>query len=134
MDCAAIDNAGEEFMTEWLMIAFTFFVTIFTGCLAFITHKISKHTVASERAYVKMSHKPPGIIIEQEPSILVSNEPFIKLQISIEVKNSGRTPATVTDVILNNSILPKKETLPVIPKYHLKKDRSENKAFLVDND
>ena len=112
-------------MTDWLMIAFTAFVAVFTGFLTWITFRISKHTVASERAYVKMSHKPPGVIIDDLP--------LNPLEVTVEVKNLGKTPADVSEVYLTYSILPQEETLPAVPEYR-QKGQPQNRAFLATND
>lgn len=52
----------------------------------------------SERAYVKMSHAPPGLRkAEDQPGIYV---------IEVVVSNFGRTPAIVTDALIKKLPLP----------------------------
>jgi hypothetical protein len=79
---------------------------------------------AGERAYVKMSHNPPGIDIRPESGVFV---------ISIEIKNHGRTPATVSDVVLEPMILPTQQALPTVPTY-TRQGGSRICGFLVANE
>ena len=66
------------------------------------------HIPVAERAYVKMSHKSPGANFDPLKQTL---------SISIEVRNSGRTPAAVTKVFFAPVILPTDEALPSLPQY-----------------
>jgi len=71
--------------------------------------KQAESIVASDRAYVKMSHSPPGREVSPGPSS--------KYGVQIEVKNLGRTPATVTGMVLIPLVLPNTTSLPTIPDY-----------------
>jgi hypothetical protein len=77
--------------------------------------------VRSERAFVKMSHPPPGIRPEANTGLF---------WFEIEIKNFGRTPATVSDVLLNRLVLPKGDVLPAIPPYE-RQSGSIPRAFLA---
>ena len=56
----------------------------------------SEALMSAERAYVKMSHNLPGLHIEKENNLF---------EITIEIKNHGRTPTTVTDVVIDAKLL-----------------------------
>jgi hypothetical protein len=64
--------------------------------------------IGSERAFVKMSHPSPGIVPHADTGLF---------WFEIEIKNFGRTPATVSDVLLNRLVLPSGSALPDIPPY-----------------
>ncbi len=59
--------------------------------------------VASERAYVPMSHASPGIRINSERGFF---------EITVKVENCGRTPASVTNVELDVSLRAYEDLLP----------------------
>jgi hypothetical protein len=81
-------------------------VAAFTYFLYVATKTIWQHTQAVERAYVKLSHSAPGVrFIESE------------LQVTFEVRNTGHTPATVSDAIIKTLILSPGESLPSAPDY-----------------
>lgn len=100
-----------------------FVVAAFTGCLWWVSTKQWKATrdaaeaaleeatavKLAERAYLKMSHSPPGLRIPTDPLSL----PWVNM----EVKNIGNTPARVTAVILWRMILRETDPLPVVPPY-----------------
>jgi hypothetical protein len=83
----------------------------------------ASHTRTSERAYVKMSHTPPGVSFS-------SPDKFI---LQVQIKNSGQTPAQVTDAILKRMILSPDEELPGTPDY-TSDDLETTQAFLVAHD
>jgi len=78
-----------------------------------------------ERAYVKMSHHPPGLNIETASGMC---------WLSLHVKNFGHTPARVTDAHLTVKILPNNEPLPGKPVYERNLINEVYKVFLVTND
>lgn len=81
---------------------------------------------ASERAYVKMSHCPPGLYPAPAPhSIYV---------VKMRVKNFGQTPATVTDLLLTKKVLPRNERLPMVPDYSVRAAGESPNIFLVRED
>jgi hypothetical protein len=68
----------------------------------------SEAILRTERAYVKMSPMKPGIKFHP------SGQGF---EIALEIKNWGRTPATVTDAVVNELVLSMREVLPEVPRY-----------------
>jgi hypothetical protein len=89
------------------------------------TQKMLAQTGTVERAYVKLSHEPPGVIFERMD---------MTIHVKLRVKNFGRTPAHVTDVILTPVILPSGERLPAVPSYRGTEAYPATRAFLVAND
>jgi hypothetical protein len=78
-----------------------------------------------ERAYVKISHPPPGI------RQLNSNGSF---SLTFSIKNYGRTPARVTDFVIKTIVLRKGDSLPSEPDYTVRREDSKPQAFLVSDD
>lgn len=79
-------------ITDSLLAVFSSLLVVFTGLLWFATKRVYKHTAASERAYVTISHhSPPGLDIDVAAGTA---------RVLVKVRNSGRTPAYVTDVVL----------------------------------
>ena len=76
----------------------------------------------SERAYVTISHKPPGLDLDEKPGFA---------NFTIEVKNHGRTPATVTDVLIHLDRFTKENPAPDQPIYRTYESRMKVGAFLV---
>jgi hypothetical protein len=108
------------------IIAFAALVTAaFTGTLYWNARNQLIHGQRVERAYVKLSHPPPGI----EPQL---GTDLVRLQIS--VKNFGRTPAQITDIVLNPLVLSGNQPLPREPVYTRRDGGQAQKAFLVAND
>jgi hypothetical protein len=98
---------------------------ILTGALVLATIRIYKHSAASERAYIKMSHASPGVDFDGvKPAV----------RISIEVKNFGRTPARLLDTIFKYKILPSGISLPEQPDYSGGQCAKLATAFLVTDD
>ena len=73
----------------------TIVIAGFTGTLWKINRDQLKHGRRVERAYVKMSHNAPGILFGKD----------WRVDISVDVKNFGRTPARITDVLLSTMII-----------------------------
>jgi hypothetical protein len=89
----------------------------------------AKTAVAAERAYVTIAHMSPGLDIQKDEKGASWG------WVTVRVKNFGRTPARVTDVLLKPIILPKDEILPDIPNYARKREtRKIPKGFIVSND
>lgn len=89
------------------------------------TERMSENVVVSERAYVKMSHIPPGLKFINGGDLC---------HVTIEVRNSGRTPAKITDILLKPQILDNGEMLPEKPDYRRSRQERIHKGFLVAND
>ena len=84
----------------------------------------SEAIIRAERAYVTMSHNAPGIFISEDR----------RVEISVDVKNFGRTPARITDVLLSTMIIERNQTLPSRPIYTLPANKVLPTAFLVAGD
>lgn len=76
----------------------------------------------AERAYVKLSHVPPGVRIKQDANYG---------EVQIEVKNHGRTPAAVTDVIIDAKLLDHGVPLPQPFPFRTEAREAFPNAFLV---
>ena len=124
------DIAGGEETTSngWLVVVsgiiafFTSVLAVSTIGLWYHTHRIAKHTANSERAYVTMSHEPPGL------NVTIKREHAV---VTIEIKNYGRTPATVTDLLLQLDRFGEDNPAPDKPKYRTDAPRTNVGAFLV---
>jgi len=132
---------GSEFwnvkVTDVATVIVTVVLVIVTALLARYTARLwraTKDLVAESgdtarkelRAYVKMSHSPPGLTFE------TSNGVF---RITIQVKNFGRTPARITNSLIKHLILSSNGLLPDIPDYGRDTATSEGlTAFLVAGD
>ncbi len=68
----------------------------------------AQHTRAVERAYVKLSHVPPGLGAENEEG---------QFSVQVSVKNFGTTPAKVTDILVKPVVVPNNQSLPKRPDY-----------------
>jgi hypothetical protein len=109
-------------------------IALFTFVLAFSTIglwivtwrsgvKQTRDTRDIERAYVKMSHYPPGAMFGTGPSV----------DTQIEIKNFGNTPARITNVVVNAWVSPKGKPLPEQVTYKPISGPVPG-AFLVSND
>ena len=120
---------------EWEPI-WVFFTALFTGVLAWSTIKLwgatkemgdrSDRAIRTvERAYVKMSHIHPGLRPTEMAGVYL---------ITVEVRNFGHTPATITGAVLKHVVLRTGTSLPAEPDYTPDPDWQQPKAFLVTND
>lgn len=87
--------------------------------------KTAKNMEVAERAYVKMSHTEPGMLIHE-------NETVRMCDVTVKVENCGKTPATVTDVRLNAALLEWGAPLPETPNYG--QEYPHGAPFLVPGD
>jgi hypothetical protein len=124
----------------------TIVIAAFTFILALATIKLWRETknagrvalktaeslVLSERAYVKMSHLSKGLVSIDLPDEI--NKTRKGYRIMIQVKNFGRTPATITDVVLTKRVLDIDGILPLKPEYDRPLDAVGVFAFLVCDD
>ena len=83
----------------------------------------AKSYIKSERAFVKISHFPPGIIFFSAR----------RSAVQVKVENFGRTPARVTDVVLTFKAYPNTSDLPTEPDYTGARPVL-SQAFLVTGD
>lgn len=102
-------------------------IAIFTLTLWRSTERAGEHFRVTERAYVKLSHTPPGAQFTTD-----LGQPAVVVQ--LQVKNFGHTPAYVTDVYLDVRILEEDEQLPPIPEYQPIDGRVPVEGFLVADD
>ena len=117
-----VKNALAEFEPALVGLG-TLAIALFTWRLWAATSGLWHHARAVERAYVKMSHLPPGVTLDERAKAVVT----------IQVINRGRTPAYVTDVRLSPIVLPATEALPSRPRYAAP-DGQSAQAFLVASD
>ncbi len=112
--------------SEFALVVATAFVALFTLLLAVYTallyrstaalakgadksaKDIGAMTIATERAYVKLSHMAPGLRIKEGQK---------SCEVQVEIRNHGRTPATVTDVRVWGKLLEHGEPLPMPFQY-----------------
>jgi hypothetical protein len=97
----------------------------FTATLFVNAHNQLMHNRKVERAYVKISHPSPGI--EQL-------DPSGHFWLTVSIKNYGRTPARVTDVVLKPVVVPHGDPLPTVPDYTKQTEDPKAQAFLVTED
>lgn len=83
--------------------------------------------ITSERAYVKMSHVPPGLIFQE-------NQTVNWCEVTVKVENGGRTPAKVTDVRLTAWVRAWEDPLPPIPDIREQAVDSAPNGFLLPGD
>ena len=98
---------------------------LFAIALFFNAHHQLKHNRKVERAVVKISHPSPGI--EQLDS-------SGQISLTVSIKNYGRTPARVTDVVIKPVVIPSGYQLPTVPDYTVQFEGPKLKAFLVTDD
>ena len=114
-------------VSDAFLAAFTAMLVIVGIFQTIILYKTTAHFKIVERAYIKISHRPPGI----EPEGITG-----LFWVNLEITNSGKTPARVTDVVLTPVVVvPHKKGLPEIPDYSVPavRDNIPN-AFLVTED
>ena len=81
---------------------------IYTAISANAAADAARAALNSERAFVKMSHEPPGLTLDPVAGTAT---------VSVQVQNSGRTPADVIGVNLSARVLATGEKLPKVPEY-----------------
>jgi hypothetical protein len=111
----------------WLgATAFAALITaVFTGTLFLNAHHQLLHNRQVERAYVKISHPSPGIR---------QLDPSGNIWLEVSIKNYGKTPARVTDVVIKPVVIPHDDQLPTVPDYTVQFEGPKPKAFLVADD
>ena len=100
----------------------TAFIAAFTYTLWDANRIAIEHTQTIERAYVKMSHPPPGLMFNSSGC-----------DVRITIKNDGVTPARITNAFVNLKIFNADERLPTPPLYEVP-EREPVRAFLVKED
>jgi hypothetical protein len=115
---------AESTSERWTAISTTL-LAIITGLLSWIAFKQERTTRAELRAYVKLSHTSPGVSLDIVRQSVAA---------SFQVRNAGRTPAYVTDVIVTPVVLPNDQRLPDSPRYTDIEGYPWARAFLVTGD
>ena len=127
------ESENKKVFNDTIMAGATVALAVITSFLAIFTWKLwratgklvesGENTARTElRAYVKMFHLAPGLEVER-PSGLFT--------MTVKIKNFGRTPAKVTDILLRPRILANGELLPEIPDYSRAREQKSLHAFLV---
>jgi hypothetical protein len=111
-----------NYLSPALTALATAVIGVFTYFLYRATNGLLQHTRTIERAYVKLSHTSPGAAFDENQN---------RVALRMEVKNCGRTPAYVTDVILTPVVLPANRSLPSSPSYGYMAGYPSARAFLV---
>lgn len=103
-------------LTDGLTVLFTGVITLFTVLLWKVSRTQVQMTRTIERAYVAMSHHPPGADFGYGFVVTSTEKPadHRELTVRLEVRNHGHTPARVTDVSLRHFI---GTALPEGPEY-----------------
>jgi hypothetical protein len=126
------DESKAEQKADERMADYTFWLMVFTGVLtglavlqALMLWRTVENGRVSERAYIKMSHTPPGVTFNNSGSFTVQ----------MQIVNYGKTPAEIIDAHICPHVLKISEMLPAEPDYQRHKGLpSPLRAFLVAND
>jgi hypothetical protein len=115
----------------------TGFIAFFTIVLARVGRKADSHFQVVERAYVKLSHHPPGVYWEnpRPADLFYGQKESLEywVRIDLRAKNFGKTPAHVTQICLAYQLVGKDESLPDTPNYSVGTIGPAH-AFLVADD
>ena len=95
--------------------------------------KTAHHMEIADRAYIKISHEPPGLV-QTTSAADVLYAPNRTYEIQIEVRNIGNTPAEITQLSFTHTILPSNATLPVIPPYNSSPEGEAIKTIMYGSD
>jgi len=111
--------------------AWTAILTLVLAVIAVVQVCIYLNQLATnkeiERAYVTMSHYPPGLIIN--PDIHTFNgPPSQNVRVLVRIRNRGNTPALVTFTLVQFHFGP----LPAIPPYDETKGQIMDASFAKD--
>ena len=123
-DQKSATERGLLWFTAMLAVATIALVVATVGLVFFAKTQIEDSRI-NQRAYVRMSHGPPGIDVKVNTGLLYIN---------MGIKNFGNTPANITDIMFKVVVMsPKNAPLPTIPDYS--SDRTVfPKAFLVSQE
>jgi hypothetical protein len=122
-DQKSADDSALIWFTGALAVA-TIALVVATVGLVFLSYQQAADTRIIQRAYVRMSHGPPGLDVKGTTGLIY---------VTMMIKNSGSTPAMVTDIFFKPIVVPHLTPLPTTPDYS--GDRTAfPKAFLVAQD
>lgn len=113
----------------------TGFIALFTGGLLLVGYfqwKTYKATLATnkdiERAYVTMSHHPPGVYIDIAVTSGVDGHDRATVTMNIQVRNAGNTPGVITHVLVQPYIA-NANRLPTNPESAYRAEDYEHPLF-----
>lgn len=119
-------EANKKPPTDWIT-RFTLALVVIGGIQAFIYFRQLSHFKKSERAYVKVKPRKPGIEFTDSKEFIGMPEAVCNL----EIMNYGTTPARVTDVVSLYRIMASGQPLPNEPEYEIPNNHTAAVAFLV---
>lgn len=111
-------NWGDWFTGDranWGILLLTFVLAVIGFFQWWATHTANKHYVVIERAYISMSHHPPGLNIPGLVSTGQDGGAVRDVEVYVAIKNYGNTPANVTYALVQ--LLNRSEPLPEHPPY-----------------
>jgi hypothetical protein len=109
---------------EFLLSLFTLFLVV-VGVFQFRQMQRTNDSAAVvERAYVKISHTDAALRFQRDLTAIMQ----------VRIRNHGRTPTTVTEVLIEYVILPSDQFLPNPPVYGGARTRRAGGTFLVTED
>jgi hypothetical protein len=114
---------------NWAIVALTFVLTVIGFFQWKASHKANRHNAIIERAYVTMSHHPPGLVIEDESDEGQGEGWQHNIELHVVIDNLGNTPAEVTRSLLQ--ILITDKPLPPDPFYDEANHAIDTHVFLV---
>ena len=106
--------------------AATVAIAFFSFTLWWVNRRQGLDARVIQRAYVTISHSPPGVEIDRSDRSDFWHE--------ARIKNFGQTPARVTQVVMKPVVVAHGEQLPAIPDYTCVDLGPSLKAFLVRDD
>jgi hypothetical protein len=119
------------FFERWSADDYIAAFTALTGLIFFFQllamRRENEHFQVTERAYVKMSHRPPGAFLAK-----INNRWFAI--VTLRIKNFGNTPASVTDAYITSEVIPEGQSLSDTPVHREWGERERVSAFLVRED
>jgi len=95
--------------------------------------KTAHHVEIADRAYIKISHEPPGLVFATSTADVLYSENRT-YEIQIEVRNIGNTPAEITQLSFTHTILPSNAPLPGIPSYNSSPEGEAIKTIMYGSD
>jgi hypothetical protein len=121
-DQKSATDRGLLWFTAVLAISTLVLMAVTAGLVFFAREQIKDARVV-QRAYVRMSHTPPGLRIDEKV-----------VHVEMGIKNFGQTPAMVTDVLLKLKDFPTGTPLPDQPDYSVPRKEKAERGFLVAGD
>ena len=79
--------------------------------------KTAKNMEVADRAYIKISHKPPGLVAVTPSPDLFYGPRIRTYTVQMDVRNIGKTPAEITRFVFTQLIQSSNTPLPALPSY-----------------